>query len=387
MRLADFIVQNMSSLLADWESFARTVEPAAFKMDATALRNHVCQMLQTVADDLRRPQSAHEQAEKSKGRAPEIETETAAESHAAARLCSGYTMGQMVSEYRALRASVLRQWSDSVRTPLTTDAVDITRFNEAIDQLIAESVSRFAKRVEQSQNMFLAILAHDLQNPLSTTITGAEYIMKAQDLALTYRSVATQIHRSSRRMSKLVDDLICFTRTHFGSTLPLSPQPVNLTDIAFDIVEELRVSHGAQKIKFSANDAFYAMGDASRVAQILSNLLGNALQYGSKNDPIELCLAAENTDIVLTVWNAGPPIPPSRMQFVFEPLMRFVQEGSTDTRADKSLGIGLYIAREIVLAHGGSIDVSSFEQAGTTFTIRMPRLEALDVVKQSVSRC
>lgn len=144
MRLSDFISQHTDSILQSWESFARSLETPGLPMNKLALRDHAALMLSTIVKDLRTPQTATEQVEKSKGKAPKGLVETYAEAHAVERLLSGFTIGQLVSEYRALRASVLKLWGQASHNQLLTAPEDITRFNEAIDQALAESVSRFA---------------------------------------------------------------------------------------------------------------------------------------------------------------------------------------------------------------------------------------------------
>ena len=144
MRLSDFISQHTESILQGWEDFARTLEIPGDSMSKLALRDHASLMLTTIAADLRTPQSRVEQQEKSKGHAPKGLVEMYAESHAAERLRAGFTINQLLSEYRALRASVLKLWGEASDNTLLTDLVDITRFNEAIDQALAESVSHFS---------------------------------------------------------------------------------------------------------------------------------------------------------------------------------------------------------------------------------------------------
>jgi PAS domain S-box-containing protein len=143
--LSHFILDQMEPILQAWEEFAKTIEPPAFTMDSEELRDHASLILGAIADDLRRPQSRLEQSEKSKGRGPRTNEDTAAETHAVARLASGYTVEQLVSEYRALRASVLHLLSEAEGTGLSVAVADVTRFNEGIDQALAESVARFAK--------------------------------------------------------------------------------------------------------------------------------------------------------------------------------------------------------------------------------------------------
>ena len=150
MRLADFIVNRMEAILAEWEAFATTLLPGAGSMTSLALRDHAQSILEAVAKDLTTPQTREAQSEKSKGRVPEVlgAEETAAKTHGLLRATSGFDINQLVAEYRALRASVLRLWIDTTLEAPEVD--DVIRFNEAIDQAIAESVSHFHAKVRKS---------------------------------------------------------------------------------------------------------------------------------------------------------------------------------------------------------------------------------------------
>jgi hypothetical protein len=162
MRLSNFISDNKKSILEAWESFARTIEPAALTMNSTALRDHASFMLDTIIADLGTPQTSLEQSEKALGQGPRGKGESYAEIHATQRLQAGYTINQLVSEYRALRASILTLWAKSPKMILLTDPDDVTRFNEAIDQALAESVSRFsqmtAELAQTERNRLNAVL-------------------------------------------------------------------------------------------------------------------------------------------------------------------------------------------------------------------------------------
>ncbi len=152
LRLSDFILDQMEPILQAWEEFAKTIEPTAFTMDSMELRDHASLMLKAIAEDLRQPQTHLERSEKSKGRGARTTEDTAAETHAVGRLESGYTIEQLVSEYRALRSSVLHLWGEAAKSALPTDIADITRFNEGIDQALAESVAKFANLTREASD-------------------------------------------------------------------------------------------------------------------------------------------------------------------------------------------------------------------------------------------
>jgi hypothetical protein len=175
MRLSQFILSNLEPILTEWESFARSVLPEA-NFGKLVLRDEAAAILKTIAHDMETPQTATEQAEKSKGRGPRTEQDSAAEIHASDRLRLGFNQSQVVSEYRALRASVIRLWINS-SPEIEESAVDqLIRFNEGIDQALSESTDRFMQEIEKSRDFAVGVLAHDLRNPLQAIVASAEIL-------------------------------------------------------------------------------------------------------------------------------------------------------------------------------------------------------------------
>lgn len=381
MRLGEFITKHIEQILAEWEAFAKTIVPPALTMDSKALRNHAIHMLRDIAADLGNPQTAQAQEQKSHGTGRLLEGESAAETHAAARLFSGFTIEQLISEYRALRASVLKLWAREAKTGLVTDPDDVTRFNEAVDQAVAESVARYSQMVSKSQHLFLAILGHDLRNPLATTMMASRLIIEAPGVDGKVASAASRIQLAGQRMNQLVNDLIDYTRTNLGCNLPIILKAVDLHDLCREALAEQAIAHPDYRFELVVDGDLRGNWDDNRIAQVLSNLLGNAVQYGSAGQPITLRLHTEDANVVLCVENMGKVIPPEKINTVFEPLVRLA--GDSAAGADTtSLGIGLYIAREIVHAHGGSIKVSSSIEKGTVFAITLPRHPSGNVRQQ-----
>jgi signal transduction histidine kinase len=371
-RLSDFIRDNIEPILQAWENFARTVEPPALTMDDEELRDHAHLMLIAFADDLDTPQSERERVIKSEGMAERDEQDTAAETHAEARLLAGYTVVQLVSEYRALRSSVLSLWSKEASGHSNTAMHDMTRFNEAVDQALAESVARYERLVTQSRDMFLAILGHDLRNPLGVLVTGSSFIMQASEIPPKYVLASTRMFNSAKRMSALINDLIDFTRTHLGPGIPINANRGDVVAICTQVIDELRTYHAERQILFHAPPSLAASVDAGRIAQMLSNLIGNAIQHGSVDTPVIVALSGSDSEVVITVSNEGPVIPANNLRSIFEPLVR-VGDGSDDPIERSSLGIGLFIAREIARGHHGDVNVDSVEGKGTRFTVVISR--------------
>ena len=374
MRLGDFVVANVEPILAEWEAFARSLAPGA-KMEVLELRDDARSILLATVRDMRTPQTATQQASKSKGKGPKGTTserlDAASSTHGVGRVGSGFNVKEVVSEYRALRASVLRLWRRSNPKPDVNDLEDVSRFNESIDQSLSKAIGAYTKRVDQARRMFLGILAHDLRNPLNTISLSALAMADIQPKDPDSSEMLMQIETSVQAIFRLINDLTDFATTGLGEAMPLSPAPMNLEQLVAEVVREVRASHPASGLTCRTSGDLTLSADAARLRQVLSNLLGNAIQHGSSGTPVTVEVAPEGTEIVIKVHNFGPPISHGMLSTLFDPLVR----GSTspDHVLPRSVGLGLYIVREIVAGHRGRIDVTSDESGGTLFTVRLPR--------------
>ena len=378
MRLADFILGNREPILAEWEAFARTCTPASGPMDIAALRDHANEMLTVIARDLRTPQGGGAQAEKSKGLAPGAAASaepTAAEEHGAGRAESGFTMEQMVSEYRALRASVIRLWTRAQGEITPGDVEDLTRFNEAVDQSLAESVSRYTQELDHSKEMFLAILGHDLRTPLGVVYTSARFMLETEELEEPHLTLTTRVASSATRMVHLVGDLLDFTRSRLGGGIPVVTAEMNMGKAVHDVVDEMAAAHPSRTVEVDARGELIGEWDCPRISQVLSNLIGNALEYGDEGAPVTVEVGgADAGEVTIAVHNAGAAIPPERLNGIFNPMKPREPEGKAPAGPTGNLGLGLYIADRIVHAHNGRIAVDSTQERGTTFTVHLPRV-------------
>lgn len=370
MRLADFIRHNTESILAEWEAFAATLIPAAVNMTSLALRDHAPKILEAVVKDLNTSQTRKQQSEKSKGQAPKIAGahETAAQTHAVLRARSGFDINQLVAEYRALRASVLRLWMDA--GPLDhAGAEDMIRFNEAIDQAIAESIGYFHVQVERARNLLLGMLGHDMRSPLTTILATASYL-EALNAGEQVSAAAARLIRSGDSMHALLDDLVDFNRTKLGLGIKIVPSDIDLALPVADEVEQLRGAHPHRRIELTVTGDCRGQWDGLRSQQLLRNLVSNAIKYGAPDTPVRVALRGKEAEIHLNVTNSGAPIDPSVLSEIFDPLKRGVALG--DWADCNSLGLGLFIVREIVRAHDGKVEVCC-DGGETTFAVRMPR--------------
>jgi signal transduction histidine kinase len=371
MRLADFILRDMEAILAAWEAFAAGQLPAARHMKPLALRDHAREILQAVSKDLSTLQSSEAQAAKSLGQAPIVNgaPETAAQTHGLLRAKSGFDIKQLAAEFRALRASVLRLWGEHSQ-PESTHLNDIIRFNEAIDQALAESVVFFSDQIDQARNLFLGMLGHDLRNPLQTIQMTATYLA-ALNTDAKVSEAAGRLINSGRHMHALLDDLLDYNRTSLGLGINITPCDVDLSQLFASELDQLRAASPGRRIDLEVNGDTCGSWDSKRLQQLLGNLVRNAIKYGSMDAPVYVGLNGDAAGVVFEVRNSGPVIEQSDLDQIFEPLKRGSDnENKRDT--DGSLGLGLYIAREIARGHGGSIEARSDENE-TVFAVRLPR--------------
>ena len=248
MDLAEFIDVERATIVAEWESFARSLLPVSSTMTAVDLRDHADQILSAIVRDMRSRQTNAEQTEKSMGRGEAQNLGEMGQIHAALRIEFGFKLGQMVAEYRALRASVLRLWENK-----GVDPGGVTRFNEAIDEALTEAVDRFTETTEHYRDQSLGILGHDLRNPLSAIIMGATLLINAEELSDRSVSVAARMLNSANRMNRMIGDLLDLTRTRFGDLIPVVPTPIDLDPLCRQVVAELEGLRPAGDLTFKGD--------------------------------------------------------------------------------------------------------------------------------------
>ncbi|NMX94095.1 MULTISPECIES: HAMP domain-containing sensor histidine kinase [unclassified Pseudomonas] len=373
MGLSEFIVLHAERIVDEWEQFAETLTPAADSLNRTQLRDHAHSMLLAAARDMNTRQSAAEQAAKAKGEGPEKtpSLDEAAASHGELRHTVGFDLVQMTSEFRHLRACVIRLWVDSLESPDLAYFQDMIRFNEAIDEALAESTAAYAEQVIRSRDIFLAILGHDLRAPLQAVKMSTEMLLRKVPLDSKGLSLVGNIQNGARHMGAMISDLLEFVRSRLGSSLPIEPKPMNLADAAKAAIDEACAGRPDGQVHLRIAGDTHGQWDRGRINQLLQNLIGNALQHGLSSQAVTLSLNGTPDSLELSVHNYGKPIPQAALGTVFDPLVRSANEelGGTST----SLGLGLFIVKEVVQAHRGTIEVTSSEAAGTTFTVVLPR--------------
>jgi signal transduction histidine kinase len=372
MPLSQFIRDNLEAILTAWERFATSI-PAAKHLSSSGLRDHAGHILLAIAEDMESTQSELQQAAKSKGLKSRGDLkDTAAEAHALARFGDGFDLKEMISEYRALRASVVRLWTESTPHADTDALSELTRFNEGMDQALTESIGRFADRIDDSRELFMGMLGHDLRTPVQTLRQSLTYLQEAGLGADRARDILSMMERCTEDISCMVGDMLDVTRTQFGASLPLTPQPTDAAVVCSSVIDRLESLHPSREIELQRQGDLHGYWDADRLNQLFSNLLKNAIQHGGADSAVRVRAAGEPERVVIEVHNYGEPIPPALLPRIFEPLV--TRSAASDNLAGPSgLGLGLYIACVIVKAHHGSIRVQSSRDAGTSFSVFLPR--------------
>ena len=395
MRLTALIDAHREELLEDFEDFARTYTQPGEGMDVAGLRDHADGILDAIILDLGEPQTASEQERKSKGAAarPEDAPISAAERHGIHRAADAFSLRETFAEFRALRASVLRVWARSGMATADEPALDeMIRFNEAVDQALAESIDgyagqlqrleeerdeeegRISDEVRRAKTDFLQMISHELRAPLHA-IGGYNEL-----LAMEIRGPLTEAQQDVlRRMKHAEEHLLGIIEGILGfqnSGQPLTAELVEVTvgaalEDLWPLVEPKARSHDVSlenHLDGAAGARVWA--DPERLRQVLLNLVSNAIHFTPEGGRVWLDYVDTPDEGCMRVHDTGVGIPPDQLEAIFEP---FTQLDMSLTRERGGIGLGLAISRQ--LAHGmrGSITVTSRLGRGSTFTLSLPK--------------
>ncbi|MEO6280360.1 PAS domain-containing sensor histidine kinase [Roseateles sp.] len=273
--------------------------------------------------------------------------------------------------------SVVHSWSFGIRDARGHDKILISSGQAFANASGAQQrfvgvlrdITELARKSAEAEDralfaeQMMGIVSHDLRNPLAAITMGASAIGRDATLSARHAKVLDNINRSSRRARRLIDELLDFTLVRVGHGLTVAHKPANLHELVAQLVEELKLAFPANPISHTAHGSAGCKVDPDRIAQLLGNLVANAVTYGEPNGPIAVTSSREDCECVLTVHNRGEPVPPEMLERMFQPLIR----GGTRDQSTRSVGLGLFIVKAIAAAHGGSVTVTSSREQGTTF--------------------
>jgi len=355
--LTAFIRAHTHEIVDEWLSRVAQL-PSAQGLPLHSLRDHVPAILDRLADAIDR---------RDQGPRP---LEDLPEQHAALRYHEGYDLRQVVAEYRLLRHVIADLYTD--HGDLSPDSrpkmKPLTVMHEAVDRAISEAVDQYAAERDRVRDRFIAILGHDLRDPLQAILfTANAQLARADDVDAATVKAAARTIKAATRMERMIADLLDFARGRLGGGFAVVPTRFDARDFISHTVHELAHAHPDRDIRCVLDNAsgdFSVDWDRDRVAQVAANLIGNALVHGS--DPVSIQLTDEGDEIVIAVGNRGE-IPPDVVPRLFDP---FVSDPPDSGRS--GLGLGLYIVQQIAHAHGGEVRAES-SNGTTTFLVRLPR--------------
>jgi signal transduction histidine kinase len=255
-----------------------------------------------------------------------------------------------------------------------TDPTQIGEERLPLFQLLAGLIALQLEAAEIAiwRETFLAILGHDLRNPLSTISMTAEAMQREPPPEPTSTS-AERILRSSQRIERMVSQLLDLTRSRLADGLPIRPRPTDARDLMRQIITEFRASAPARTIQFVDAESVPAVWDPDRILQLFGNLVGNAISHSPPTTPVAVHVSSSAEAVRVEVSNEGEPIAEHVLPHLFKPFRR----GASERSRNAGLGLGLYICQLIVSGHGGRIAVRSSSE-GTVFTVDLPRHAAAD---------
>ena len=234
---------------------------------------------------------------------------------------------------------------------------------------LASAVDRDAS--ERFRELFIGILGHDLRNPLNAVLMAQHLLLESASAA--EKGLLLRLGGSARRMERMITQLLDFTRARSGGGIALLREPSDLGAICGQAIDELRTANPKRPIQMTLVGDAHGLWDTDRMAQVFSNLIANAVTYGSQGTAIEISLSGGPSEVVCVVRNFGPPIPIDLLPYLFDPFRR---ARHAKAAAAQGLGLGLFICQQVVAAHGGTTVVESTESRGTAFTVTMPKLPA-----------
>jgi len=257
-----------------------------------------------------------------------------------------------------------------IRPASSAVAEDEWLLSALADQAAVALENRRLDEVGEFREQLIGIVGHDLRNPLSAIVAAAHVLLRREGLGATETGLVRKITSSAMQASALIDQLLDLTRSRLGGGIPIEPTRFDVNDVCRQVVGETELMHPERPLLVNARGDLTGMWDRDRLYQLLGNLVGNAVQHGEPRSPIELRIDGGEGEVVIEVASRGEPIPKATLPYIFDAFRRGRTAHATRTGG---LGLGLFIAQQIVRSHGGAIAVTSSERTGTTFRVRLPR--------------
>lgn len=274
-------------------------------------------------------------------------------------------------EFRLRRNNGEYRWHLARAVPMRDASGRVTKWfgtNTDVDD-VKRAQDELQRRAAFDQQL-IGIVSHDLRNPLNAIAMATSLLLKRGHLDDQQGKIVARIISSSERATRLIRDFLDFTQARSAGRLPIAPRAANIRDIAHQVFDEVRLMHAERAATIAHHGEDTGVWDPDRLAQLIGNLVGNAFQYGTDEGRVQVVTRGSEEELTIEVQNDGAPIDQATLARLFEPFQRGTR-GST--RSGSSVGLGLFIAKQIVDAHRGTITVTSTPETGTVFTVRLPR--------------
>jgi signal transduction histidine kinase len=352
--ITDFLRKERDRLIDLWEQEVRQELPTLQHMPRPVLTDHMFELLEGLGAWI-------------DGRPVDADRgfEALIEGHALQRLGYGVGIETVMREYGKLRYVVLREL-----LAINPRPESMILLHEGFDRAVSVAIERYAQRREHVRARFISILGHDLRDPLSTVKISADILARSDKLADEHRMVIARIARATDRMQRMIAEVLDFARGHLGGGIPATPTLNDMVEICRHVVDELSAAHPARAIALDTRGDLRGPFDRDRVSQALGNLVSNGIEHGQGSIEVAAYESDDREHVITKITSHGKPIAPDVLPRLFDPFMR-----GDDAVARRGLGLGLYIAHQIALAHGATIDVTSDDTA-TVFTITWPRVRS-----------
>jgi len=349
--IAESLRRNKERIVERWEREARAELPALARLTRPALLDHAYELLLGLAAWIE-----GDTAEAQRG------FEALVQGHALQRLGYGVGLETVMREYSKLRFVILRELLDEPMPPES-----MVLLHEGFDRAISAAIDRYAQRREEVRARFISILGHDLRDPLSAVKISTDVLSRGTASREDQQLIFARIGRACDRMQRMIGEVLDFARGHLGGGIPANPTLQDMSEICRHVVDEIAAANPDRTIDVDTRGDLRGPFDHDRVAQAIGNLVGNAIEHTREAVEVRAYETEDRTHVITTVTSHGVAIPPDVQRRIFDPFAR-----GDDALNRRGLGLGLYIAQQIVLAHGATIDLTSDERA-TTFTIHWPR--------------
>ena len=359
-KTSDRLKQNVERIMQRWEARSRAEVSASLHQDSLVLQDSLPMYLNQLVDEL----STRTEKTPAQTTADEIESTRIGRNHGRERAgYADYSMSQLILEYHILRQVIFQVLEEEA--PLNVDERDI--IIGSIEQAVNDAATQFSETLQDIQELLMVTITHDLRGPINVVKMGTQLIRRRLQKGDTHLDVATRMMGAIDRLDSMIQNLLDASRLRAGQSLKLKFEECDLERLGKEVVEDLSFAYGERFVIVSDSDV-RAYCSPKEMRRVIENLATNAVKYGAPSTPITLTLQQTETQISLAIHNEGAAIALDAQSILFQQFRR------TACAEDQTgWGLGLFLAKSIVEAHQGTLEVESAEGQGTSFVIKLPK--------------